>query len=86
MFQQTPKELIALSATFKDELEDYKNKGYRIGGQPNQTFLFKLDGSPSLYTPAPTSPFYFFIKETDIMSFEDVNLKTNPVDKTDYVI
>lgn len=84
MFQQTPNELVSLSATFKEELQDYKNKGYHIGGKPNQTFLFKLDGGPSLYSPAPTSPFYFFIKEADIMSFEDVNFKINHVDNTDY--
>lgn len=83
MFQQSPDELILLSATFKKELDDLKRKGYFIGGKPEQTFLFKLDGGPSFYTPAPTSPFYFFIKESDIMSFEDVNLKNNPIDNSE---
>jgi hypothetical protein len=86
MFQQTQLDLILLSNTFKKELAELTQKGYRIGGKPEQTFLFKLDGTPSLYSPAPTSPFYFFIRDSDIMSFENVNENLFPVDKSDYAI
>ncbi len=76
MFQQTPKDLIHLSITFKKELDNLKNKGYYISGNPSQTFLFKFDGSPTIYGNPP-SPTYFFIKESDIMMFEDVK-KNSP--------
>lgn len=80
MFHQTPKDLLQLSNTFKKELDDLNNRGYRLGGKPEQTFLFKLDGSPTIYSN-PISPHFFFIKEADIMMFEDVNIKNNPIDK-----
>lgn len=87
MFHQTPNELILLSHTFQKELDDLKNKGYRIGGKPDeQTFLFKLDGSPSLYDNSPTSPFFFFIKDFDIMSLENVKDEKSTIDKLDYSI
>lgn len=85
MFHQTPKDLIQLSNTFKKELDDLNNKGYRIGGKPEQTFLFKLDGSPTLYG-TPLSPNFFFIKESDIMIFDNVKNKKSPVDNPEFDI
>lgn len=85
MFQQSPKDLIDLSKTFKKELDDLYKRGYHIGGSPNQTFLFKLDGSPSMYS-SPPSPNFFFIKESDIMMFEEVKNKNMPVDNPEFDI
>lgn len=85
MFQQSPKDLIDLSKTFKKELDDLYKKGYQIGGSSNQTFLFKLDGSPTMYS-SPPIPNFFFIKESDIMMIENSNNKNNPVDNSDFSI
>jgi hypothetical protein len=85
MFHQSPKDLKDLSISFKKELDELYRKGYHIGGTPNQTFLFKLDGSPSMYS-SPPSPHFFFIKEADIMMFEDVKNKILSVDNPEFDI